>query len=208
MNLILISSVINITTNPLSYTLTRSVYNKYQRFEQTLITMRSLDKIKDKKILFIEASDIPEFENDIINKVDFYKNVYNNNIKIIIAGLYKGSGEAAILLGGIKGVDLSLYDNIYKISGRYYLNDNFDYSLWENDDTILFEDINCGAILTTFYKINNKQYMEWLSLLEKVCEDNVESIEQIFKEKMKNYRLIENLGVSGNLSVSGLYWEY
>lgn len=209
MDLVLISSVINISNNRLSYIQTRSVYNKHQRFEQTLLTIKSLEKIKNKKILFIEASDIPEFENEIINKVDFYKNIYKDDkIKSMIDGPNKGIGESMSILEGIKDVDLSLYENIYKISGRYWLNDKFEYSLWHNNNTVLCENKKYKNILTVFYKINNKQYTQWLSMLKEICNCiDVRGMETIFKEKMKDYFSIEHIGIAGNLSISGVFWD-
>ena len=209
MDLILITSVINIVGDPLSYIKTRSVYNKQQRFEQTLITIESLSKINAKKILFIEASNIPEYELELISKVDIYKNIYkNDHIKKIIDGPHKSIGESLSVLEGINGVDLSLYDNIYKISGRYYLTDKFDYHLWNNEHTIFYNDLKQDILLTSFYKINCKQYDEWIYLLENIYKNkNKESIEIIFRKQFKNYKSIESLGVAGYISVNGVYWE-
>lgn len=210
MDLVLISSVINISNNPLSYIGIRSVYNKYERFQQTLLTIKSLEKIENKKILFVEASDIPEFENEIIGMVDYYKNIYkDDNIKSIIDGLHKSLGESTSILEGIGDMDLSPYNNIYKISGRYWLNDRFDYSLWNNNNTILFEDERYDRnIVTVFYKVNNRQYTEWLLILKNISDDvDVRGIEAIFKEKMKNYLRIKCIGVAGYWSINGNYWE-
>lgn len=208
MNLTLISSVINITNKPLSYTQTRSIYSKYERYEQTIKTIESVKKIQDNKILFVEASEIKEFEQDIINRVDYYKNIYDINNKNIIDGLHKGVGEAFTIIEGLKNIDLSLYDNIYKIAGRYALNDNFNYSLWNNDNTILCENKFHHIIITVFYKINKNQYQEWFNLLNKMINTNDNrGIEVIFKNEMKNYTPIYNIGAYGNVSVSGDYWE-
>ena len=208
MDLVLVSSVINTSNKPLSYTPTRSVYSVQQRYEQTLDTIKSLEKIKNKKILFVELSDIPEYENEIISKVDFYKNIYKEN-KDIIEGLHKGVGEALSILEGIKDIDLSLYDNIYKMSGRYWLTDKFNYSLWNNDNTMLYEDKKHNSIITVLYKINKNQYKEWLSVLTDICDtNNPKAIEWIFKEHMKNYKPINPGGAAGYLSIDGKYLEF
>jgi len=207
MDLVLVSSVINTSNKPLSYTPTRSVYSVQQRYEQTLDTIKSLEKIENKKILFVELSDIPEYENEIISKVDFYKNIYKEN-KDIVDGLHKGVGEALSILEGIKDIDLTLYDNIYKISGRYWLTDKFNYSLWNNNDTMLYEDKKHNSIVTVLYKINKNQYKEWISTLTNICyTSNPKAIEWIFKEHMKNYTPINPVGVSGYFSIDGKYFE-
>ena len=46
-NLVIITSVLNISNNPLSYTPTRSVYSYEERLEQTFKTIDSLSKIKN-----------------------------------------------------------------------------------------------------------------------------------------------------------------
>jgi hypothetical protein len=210
MDLVLISSVINISNKPLSYSPIRSVYTKQERYEQTIRTIKSIEKIKNKKVLFVESSDILEYENEIINMVDFYKNIYkDDNIKNIIDGPHKGVGESISILEGLKDIDLSLYDNIYKISGRYWLTDKFNYSLWDNDNTMFFNDKRYNNnIATVFYKINNKQYDEWISLLNTIYKNtDVSAIEVIFKNNMKNYSQISNIGITGFMSYDGLYYE-
>jgi hypothetical protein len=64
MNLIIITSVINISRNPLDYTKTRSVFSTQERYIQTILTIKSLNKMTNRKILFIEGSEIDkEYEN-------------------------------------------------------------------------------------------------------------------------------------------------
>jgi hypothetical protein len=191
MDLVIVSSAINTCLAPLCYYPIRSIYDKQKRYEQTLQTIESLNKIPNKKVYFVECTDIPEFEDDIKGKVDFYKNVYKGN-EAAIDGPYKSIGEAISTLA----VEMDDYENIYKISGRYYLNDEFDYSLWDNDDTIMRMN-TYGSRLTVFYKINKKQKIQWLALLMALLKnDESRSIEQIMMEII-DFKIIDNIGVEG-----------
>ena len=192
MDLVIISSAINTCQSPLSYHPTRSVYDKQQRYEQTLQTIESLHKIPDKKVYFVECTDIPEYEEDIKGRVDYYTNIYKGN-EDIINGPYKNVGEAVSMLC----VSTEGYDNIYKISGRYYLSDDFDYSLWDNDDTMMWVDSNNGWRLTVFYKINRKQLEQWRDILVRMYVNNESrAIEQLMME-ITDFKRVEKVGVQG-----------
>jgi len=199
MDLVIISSVINTCSAPLSYYPIRSVFDKHQRYEQTLQTIESLKKIPNKKIYFVECSEIPEFEEDIKRRVDFYRNIYKGN-ESIIDGPHKGVGEAVSLLSA----DTDDYDNVYKIAGRYYLNDEFNYSLWDNDDAMFWVDGNNGWRLTTFYKVNRKQNIQWLGILMSMVRNNEpKAIEQMMMD-ITDFKSINKVGVGGYTSGGGL----
>jgi hypothetical protein len=199
MDLVIVSSAINTCQAPLSYHPIRSVFDKNKRYEQTLQTLESIKKIPNKKIYFVECTDIPEFEEDIRRSVDYYKNVYKGN-EAVIDGPYKNVGEAISLLV----VDTDEYENVYKISGRYYLNDEFNYSLWDNDDTMMWVDDANGWRLTTFYKINKKQNIQWLGILMSMVRDNESrAIEQMMME-ITDFKRINRVGVEGYTHGGGL----
>ena len=82
-NIVLITSVINPVEKPLSYTKTRSVYTKDERFEQTKKTIRSLDLISDKLVILIEGSNI-ESSKEIYLK---------NNLSIIYRFIPKNTAK-------------------------------------------------------------------------------------------------------------------
>jgi hypothetical protein len=150
-------------------------------------------------VCFIECSEIPELEEDIKSKVDFYKNIYKGN-EAIIDGPHKGIGEAVSLLAA----DTDGYENVFKISGRYYLNDEFDYSLWDNNDTMFWVDPNNGWRLTTFYKINKEQQTQWLGILMAMYTTKEErAIEQMMMD-IVDFKRIEKVGVEGYTAGGGL----
>lgn len=199
MNLVIISSAINTCSAPLSYYPIRSVFDKQQRYNHTLQTLESIHRIPNKKVYFVECTDIPEYEDYIRGSVDFYKNIYKGN-ESVIDGPYKNVGEALSMLS----VDIDGYDNIFKLSGRYYLTDDFDYSLWDNDDSMMWVDSNNGWRLTVFYKMNKKQFPQWKQIMESMVKNNEHrAIEQIMME-VTDFKRINKVGVEGYTHGGGL----
>jgi len=204
-NLVIITSVLNISNNPLSYTNTRSIYSYEERLEQTIKTIESLDKIKNKHIFFVETSEVPSKDEKIIkDKVDFYLNL-NDNLKIKenVNGLFKNSGEALQILSCLKTLNLMDYDNIIKISGRYWLNENFTDSLFNNEDNIFKKCENAPCFYTILYKVNKKYFSNYIQALNETYE-YTEQIETVFlRNFINNCIQVDQLGVTGNISVNG-----
>jgi mannosyltransferase OCH1-like enzyme len=214
-NLVIITSIINTVDNPLSYHDTRSVFNEEDRFNQTLKSIDTIRKyIQNADILFCECSDLSEhFENYIKNNVDYYYNFFKNEtICKYVQSEYKGLGERALLLAALdQNVSYHEYKNIFKLSGRYFLNDQFDYTLFDSDKNIFTQwDNSTCSYCTIFYKINSK-YMDYYRIvLEKSLDDlsNGNSIEvcmyKFFKENIQN---IYKLNVSGFLATEGYLYS-
>lgn len=205
-NIILVTSVIKTSTNPLSYTPIRSVFNETERYEQTLKTISTIrEKIPDCEILLIECSEIQDYMEVELNKrVDHFLRV-EENIETI-TGPHKGAGLATLLLGALNKFDISKYDNIFCISGRYWLNDSFDYVEFDNEQNNFQTRADGAIVATNFYKITDtelfKQALQY-------CTTSTNSFEfdfmNIFRGKFKN---IETLGVDGFISVDATYVSY
>jgi hypothetical protein len=203
MNLIIITSVINISKNPLDYTKTRSVFSTQERYIQTILTIKSLDKMTNRKILFIEGSEIDkEYENTIRSNVDFFIQIKNDHrLKPIIDGLSKGSAEASLTIEALKYINIEEYDNVFKISGRYRLNDSYRESIFEEKLSIF--KLSGGSYCTTLYKINKKDYDLYIKTLDKAFESGKMYEIVFFDAFFKIAKEIDNLGVSGEVSVDG-----
>ena len=55
------------------------------------------------------------------------------------------------------------FDCFYKISGRYWLDENFNYETYENN--LIFR-VNNNLVATVFYKLSNKHTHMWLEYLK------------------------------------------
>jgi mannosyltransferase OCH1-like enzyme len=217
-NIIIITSVINNVISELSYYPIRSVFSINERYEQTLQSIKSIkDKIPKIEILFCECSDLSEhkdLENNIKNNVTYYFNFYEDEfIRTNVNSKLKGYGEASILLKGINELlkIKNKYKNIFKLSGRYYLDNNFNYSIFNNNKNIFSNwDNSCESYCTIFYKINSDDIIFFKNALKKSLEHlkNNNSIEEcIYQNFTININIIDKLNVCGLLATEGYFIE-
>ena len=216
MNLVLITSVINTPKTPLSYSSIRSVYTRDVRFDQTKKTIKSIkEKIPNCKIMIVECTDFTEDEKQYFDiECDYILNLFNN-IELCknIFGLSKSLGEGTMTIEALKYIiDNNLeYDNLFKISGRYWLSENFNYNNFKNNN-IVFKKINgdINNIFTALYKIPyNKTVLLYNFLLNNIINmKNKIGYEVLFGYFLhcQNYidiLLYDPIGLAGNVTVCG-----
>ena len=218
-NLVIITSVLNCNNNPLSYYNIRSMFDINERYRQTLKSIHTIrEKIPNVEILFAECSDLNDYidiELDIKDKVDHYYNFYEiDNIKNKVISKYKGLGEAYILLESIKIIKDDIvnnyYDNVFKLSGRYYLNSNFNYNDFNNNNNQFTNwDNNKSSYCTLIYKVKYTSLINLENCLYNSLEDleNGYSIEHCifnkFNELNNKINVIKKFNVSGFLATEG-----
>jgi len=195
-----------------------SVYNRDERFLQTKKTLNTVkEKIKNNFIILIEKTKLTEDElnyfysncNIIINEYEnkeFVNNINHPN---------KSFGERCYLLKCIDYINnnkelFSKVKNIFKVSGRYFLDDKFDYINYDNDKNvvkIVDEKIWANACTTCLFKISiNELDNFYNSLLNKFDINNC--MEQFFYIYIKSidksrYIDLETLGMSGFVANGG-----
>ena len=164
--LVLITSVINTSSNRLSYSKTRSKFNAEERYIQTQKTIESVrEKIPGCKIFLIETSELPDDYTDyFLANTDYYLNLCSDECIADTSGSSKALGEGTQTIHAIKYImdnDID-YDNLIKISGRYYLSDAFDKTIFENNKIVVKtisnnnkrrRNNNNDNILTAMYKL-------------------------------------------------------
>ena len=210
-NLILITSVINTPNKPLSYSNKRSVFSRKERFIQTKKTIESIkDKIPNNKIMIVECTDFDEEEQNYFNKnCDYILNLWNNvELHNSIFGISKSLGEGTMTIEALKYIkELELeYNYLYKISGRYWLNENFKI---ENIQNNVFKKIknNENNIFTALYKIDKKTVEKLYIFLINNIENMKKRIgyEVMIAKFIKNIdkKLVNIIGLSGFVTVCG-----
>ena len=217
-NITLITSVIDTPNIPLSYINSRTIFNKEQRFEQTKKTISSIrDKIIDSKIFLVECSELTDSERSyFIENVDYFFNIYDTQNKELISRMFtrsKSMGEGTMTIIALNYlIDNSIeFDNFFKISGRYWLNDNFNYDLYNNQLSCIHKIHNDNDnAFTCFYKLSKQDTSYWLNFLLNSVDDFVKCIgfEFIFANFLKNHSFftIENkVGIHGYVSVCGTF---
>jgi len=191
---IIVTSVVQTTDKPLSYSETRSIYSHQQRFEQTLETIESIRKyMPDVHIVLIECSPPSEWMDTLKSKVDQFINLEFN--ELVNNSIHKGLGEKTLLLAAFSSLT-KVYANIYKITGRYVLQNKIE---WEPSDLPTF----CKAgtyvygkdesIHTFFYRIPNSK----LFLFKEV----IESYEDGCIENWINSKLKDQINFVGQIGI-------
>ena len=207
----LITSVVNTPNTPLSYSNVRSVFTRQERFEQTKKTVQSIkENLPNSKIIIVECSDLSEEENIYFKEnCDYILNLWNKKeLHNYIFGPSKSLGEGTMTIEAFKYIEqVKLeYDYLYKISGRYWLNENFKIHNIENN---IFKRINKNEnnIFTALYKIDKKTVEKLVFFLI----DNIENMkkcigyEVLMSQFVKNIdkELVDIIGLSGAVTVSG-----
>lgn len=219
-NVVLVTSKIIVSNNAFSYTKTRSIYSIEQRLSQTKNTIRTIrEQIPNACIFLIDNSEfenryeyIKEELNDIcdvfINPVNDVELNYYTNIN-----QYKSIAEASQIiyfLDLFNRLDIT-YDNFFKISGRYYINNTFNYSNYKIDKIIFANDKNLDFMYcyTSFYMIPSTKFNLYTNAYkviynnrnnEKLVEQNIEYILPMLL-KLKNIKLVDNLGITQIIAV-------
>ena len=215
-NLILVTSVINTPNKALSYSKIRSVFSRKERLEQTKKTINSIKHyIPDHKIFLVECSDFTEEEEKYFKEnCDYILNLWNNKeLHNKIFGVSKSLGEGTLTINALEYIfqENIEFNNLYKICGRYWLNDDFNYNVYNNTKDI-FKKINhnINNIFTSFFKITNKTAKILLLFLKNNESAMINCIgyEVLFSKYLKilqykNIEFIDYIGYEGNISVCG-----
>lgn len=176
-NLVYISSIID-PPNHIPYSWQRetkeprSRYSKNERFEQTKKTINTVkEKIPNCKIILVECSKLFSNENNyFINNVDYFINLFDiKDYDYIYKYIYgdKGYGERNMTIEVINYINENniIFDNFFKVSGRYFINDNFNYEIYNNDKNVFLCSCNYTWCTTYIYKLNKSGLEKLLKFL-------------------------------------------
>ena len=208
-NLVLITSVINTPNIPLSYSNTRSVFSRYERFLQTKKTIESIkNKLPNDKIIIVECSDLNQEETDYLkDNCDYILNLWEKKeLHNSIFGISKSLGEGTMTIEAFKYIKDLEYNYLYKISGRYWLNTNFEIGKIQSN---VFKRINNNEnnIFTALYKIDKNSVEKLLLFLSQNIEAMKKCIgyEILMSHFVKNIdkKLVDIIGLSGFVTVCG-----
>jgi len=216
MNITLITSIIHTPDLPLSYIKTRSIYSHEERFNQTKKTIETIrEKIPNNKIFLIECSLLTQNETEYFqNTVDIFINIFDTHSENLISRMFtksKAMGEGTMTIFAINYLYASKikFENMFKISGRYWLTENFHYENFDNNNVVVkYIDNDSTNTLTSLYKLPNKYIYEWYLFLLNSETDFQQCVgyENIFAKFIKTIDgviVLEKIGVAGNIAVSG-----
>lgn len=218
-NVVLVTSKIYTSKTPLSYAAHRSIYTPDERFEQTLTTIKSIrDKIPKSFIVLFDNSILTDYQFQTINNlVNVFINKHNDTIinELTNNSIHKAFGEISqtwkmleYLSSYYKNMKIK---NIFKLTGRYKLNDNFNFNNYDNDDIIfkrneLVEDR--AYYFTCFYKVGAGKINLYYDTLRELFDDiqknhyEYEEWEVLLPTLLFNeFKTIKELGVTQDIAV-------
>lgn len=209
-DIFIITSVINTGNIGWSYFPQRSLFTSDQRFEQTLKSIKSIrEYTKNSKIILVEASNISDNKyNKLIELCDYicYLGGDLETKNNCILSNCKGLGDSWLIYKGLEYIKNNKIKgrNIYKLSGRYELNNEYISN-------------NISNILPTFRKISDDSYITFFfsvpfSLIE-LFEINILKtisimkkssyicIETLLPSYFKEKHIVEKIGCEGIIAV-------
>jgi len=199
-NVFIVMSVIFFKHRRLSYHKFRSAFSPRERLEQTKKTIESIKKkMPSAEIYLFEQGLSDEISSELAPLVDEY--VYTGNnffVRFATDSIFKGLGEAVGLLYASKFLPKNT-DRFFKISGRYFLNENFDLKNFEKSG---FTVKRYGkAFSTRLYSFDGLMFYIWkrslyLSLPLLLLNRSLETTMSLFVGK-KNVVALDKIGVSG-----------
>jgi len=220
MTLVLITSVINTPNLPLSYTNDRSIHTMEQRYEHTKITIKSIrEKIKDSFIFIVECSLLPdEYTKYLKENADYFLNLYEDEIsRNNIYSISKSLGEGTQTFKALEFIHNNniKFDNLLKISGRYWLSSSFDVDKFCNNKIcIKYIDNNIDSVFTALYKLPFEYTLFFYKFLSLKEDDMRRCIgyESLFAEFIKNIDKeqivsFQKIGLAGYVSVSTDFYD-
>ena len=215
-NLVLITSKIYVSDVSFDYINKRSIYTKEERLQQTLNTIDSIRKyIPNNYIVLVDNSIFKINEiHQISSKVDKFINIINDSKVNTMTdnSEIKAYGEIAQTKQALDFIDKSKFNNFFKISGRYLVNETFNINNYLIDNNVFKKEI-IGKInkemhkhlyLTFLYKICPSKFKKYVKTINDLFEVKglTEPYEFILPKYLKyDFTLINNLGMTKNVSV-------
>ena len=172
------------------------------------------EKIPNSKILLVECSNLnEEMTKYLVENSDFFLNLYEyEKIRNNTIGLSISLGEGTMTICAINYIKHNNieYDNLFKITGRYWLSENFIYDNFNNNDIVInyiYGDRDNTS--TSLYKLHKKNVEEFMNFLNRnfhlmIQCTGYELLFAIFLKEPKPNKIIHlnKIGVNGYISVS------
>lgn len=219
-NVVIITSKIYTSKKPFSYAAERSIYTPEERLIQTIETIQSVrDNIPNSFILLYDNSILNNREYySIVDRVDCFINHHNDNIvnEFTNNSIHKLFGEIAQTYKLLEYIQIYHKNmnikNLFKITGRYILNEEFDYNELDNNDNIIFkrnlEVEDRLYYFTCFYKINKGKLSLYYETMKELFEDiqtgayEFEEWEVLLPNLLYgDFDTVDKLGVSQRIAV-------
>jgi hypothetical protein len=200
-------------------------FTTHERFNQTIETVKSaINKVPNCVCVLIEGSELSNYEICEFSKYFHYTLLGGNSIdiqKAVNDPRNIGHGECKLLEHGCDFVIKNLIpkfniDNIFKLSARYTLSDNFDIKNFSKDKFTLREHYDSYAKVdvytTALYSIppnRIEMYRKMLKDVQNVLSNYILMVERVYHIMIPrdDVHLVDTLGFQGMLSYNKKFVE-
>jgi len=191
-----------------------TVFTAEQRLAQTVHTVNSIKtKVPDAIIYLFESSPLSNDEACALRATN--ANVINLSQSKFVTErsnhCNQSIGEIAMMHCALTYLNnnklLDGVDNIIKISGRYYLNDSFDVSVFRDKYTFKMFNENGNTWLSTMlYGVPKCKFAQYCGIIEKGVNGISVNIEMYFRQNIADDDVdyVEVIGGSGCISHCGV----
>lgn len=218
-NLVIITSKIHTTNIRFNYSKVRSIYTPHERFQQTLDTIKSVRKyIPNSFIILFDNSNFPQNKYNIIQTVvDVFINTLNDNMLNNFTNnsdikMYGEISQTHRIIKYIQNAQKCMkIANLFKISGRYIINETFKYNKFNNTNNIFKHNLRVTDrkyYYTSFYKIGSPYLSKYYSIIENIYDDILQKKyenldwEVLLPRKLKyEFETVDHLGITQNIGV-------
>ena len=168
-HLVIITSVIHTVPQDLNYG-PRSLMTHATRFQQTIHTIKTVrEKVPMAYIVLIEGSKLQDKEQHILDLL-CDEVIDATELAPYTNGKYKSLAEIKLLLYGLQRIDLNNFSTLSKISGRYYLTDNFKWDMYPLSKA-LYQCERTNKCNTRYYRIPKKYFKTYIDTLKAAEQD-------------------------------------
>ena len=219
-NVVIVTSKIYTSLKPFSYAPNRSIYSKDERFNQVIVTIETIRKyIPDSFVILYDNSIFKDNEYQTLNNItDCFINHHNDEIvneltNNCIHKLYGEISQTYKMLEYLrKHYNNMNIKNLFKITGRYKINDTFNYQQYNDENEMIFKRnndvVDRAYYFTCFYKIGGKKLDYFHNIMEELFEDiqneayDYEDYEVVLPMLLYNqFKCVEHLGVTQDIAV-------
>lgn len=213
----MITSVINVGNNPWSYFTKRSLFSEEERYQQTLKSIESIRKYSPKSnILLVEGSKLDDQKLNTFKTLCDYVYYLGDDTeteKNCILSNCKGLGDSWMIGKGlefIKQYNITA-QNIYKLSGRYSINENYNTDSISNKLPTfkhVIDDVYCTFFFSVPYKLLD-EYERIIKHIIDVMKIRTDiGLEIILPSLFLNKNSLETIGAEGIIAVDETYSLY
>jgi hypothetical protein len=209
-DLFIITSVINTGDIGWKYSPKRSLFNSDERFQQTINTIDSIRQYSNGgKILLVEGSILDDYKLNHLKSLCDYVYYVGEDLETknnCILSNCKGLGDSWMIGKGLEYIKNNnlIANNIYKMSGRYRLNNNFNVNKISNElptFTHVIDNVYCTFCYSVPFRLLDQYTLIVKEVIQVMKVRTDISLEIILPSMFREKYIVDIIGAEGIIAV-------